>query len=193
MILFSTNNFVSAEKNIAVILDAPTGMFSEPDKVYAAVQTSLSNILGSSSDYNVLPIDETASYLQIYREESGLTDTVTTEGIAVESFLKKNDVDKICQHFGSDYVIYTRVASTAPTVSAGLFSASQKVNVIMDFRVWSNEKKDFTYLKRTTTKGTSTAIYAGIGSASRAVEKGLKKGLEEVEKDKVKILMALSE
>lgn len=192
MILFAANNPVSAEKNVAIILDAPTGMFSDPDKVYDAVQTSLTNILGSTG-YNILPIDETASYLQIYREENNLTDAVTTEGVAVESFLKKNDIDKLCQHFGSDYVIYTRVSSTAPTFSAGLFSASQKVNVIMDFRVWSNAKKDFSYMKRTTTKGTSTAIYAGIGSSSRALDKGLKKGLEEIEKDKVKIITAMSE
>lgn len=192
MLIFAANSSAYAEKNVAIILDAPTGMFSDPEKVYAAVQTTLTNIVGTSSDYKILPIEDTASYVQIYREENNLTDAVTTEGVAVESFLKKEDINKICQHFGSDYVIYTRVSNTAPTISAGLFSVSQNVNVIMDFRVWSSEKKDFTYLKRTTTKGTSTAIYAGIGSASRAVDKGLKKGLQEVEKDKVKILASMN-
>lgn len=192
MIIFAANSSAYAEKNVAIILDAPTGMFSDPEKVYTAVQTTLTNIIGTSSDYKILPIEDTASYVQIYREENNLTDAVTTEGVAVESFFKKEDINKICQHFGSDYVIYTRVSNTAPTVSAGLFSVSQNVNVIMDFRVWSNDKKDFTYMKRTTTKGTSTAIYAGIGSASRAVDKGLKKGLQEVEKDKVKILASMN-
>lgn len=193
MILAFANTSAFAEKNVAIILDAPTGMFSEPEKVYDSVQLTLKNILGNSYDYKILPIEDTESYLQVYREEHGLTEAVTTEGVAVESFLKKDDVNRLCKHFNADYVIYTRVSNTAPRVSAGLFSASQSVNVIMDFRVWSDTKQDFSYMKRTTTKGTSTAIYAGIGSASRAVEKGLKKGLQEVEKDKVKILTAMSE
>ena len=191
MILAVANGQAFAEKKVAILLDAPTGMFSEPEKVYASVQATLDKILQSSREFEILPIEETSSYLQIYREENDLVSTVTTEGVPVEAFLKKEDVAKICQHFGSDYVIYTRVSSTIPTVSVGLFRASQKVNVIMDFRVWSDAKQDFAYTKRTTTKGSSTAIYAGIGSASRAVDKGLKKGLQEVEKDSSKVRAAM--
>jgi len=191
MILITANNSAFAEKKVAIILDAPTGMFSEPEKVYTAVQTSLNNILQNSSEYNILPIEDVSSYVQIYREENDLTETVTTEGVAVESFLKKSDVDKICKHFESDYVIYTRISTTAPKVSVGLFSASQKVNVILDFRVWSNDKQDFSYMKRTTTQGKSTAIYAGIGSSSRALDKGVKKGLQEIEKDASKVRAAM--
>lgn len=84
-------------------------------------------------------------------------------------------------------MIYIRVSSTAPEISTGFFSASQKVNVTMDFRIWSDSAKDFSYMKRTTSTGSSTAIYAGIGSATKALEDGLKKGLTEIEKDKVKI------
>lgn len=193
MILAVANGQAFAEKKVAIILDAPTGMFSEPEKVYAAVQDTLDKILNKSRDFEILPIDDTSSYVQIYREENDLVSTVTTEGVAVESFLKKDDVDKICKHFESDYIIYTRVSTTIPKVSVGLFSASQKVNVVLDFRVWSDAKQDFSYTKRTTTTGSSTAVYAGIGSASRAVDKGLKKGLQEVEKDASKVRAAMDD
>ena len=190
MLLFIANSSAAAETKIAVVLDAPTGMFSEPEKVYSIVQQTLDNIL-KGADYEILPVSDTADYVQIYREENDLTSAVTPEGIAVENFLKKEDINKIGKHFGADYVIYTRVSSTAPKVSTGLFTASQKVNVILDFRVWSDSKQDFNYTKRATTTGSSTAIYAGIGSASRALEKGLKKGLQEVEKDAVKVRAAM--
>ncbi|MBO4401883.1 MAG: hypothetical protein J5809_08575 [Selenomonadaceae bacterium] len=190
MLLFIANSSAAAETKIAVVLDAPTGMFSEPEKVYSIVQQTLDKIL-KGADYEILPVSDTADYVQIYREENDLTSAVTPEGIAVENFLKKEDINKIGKHFGADYVIYTRVSSTAPKVSTGLFTASQKVNVILDFRVWSDSKQDFNYTKRATTTGSSTAIYAGIGSASRALEKGLKKGLQEVEKDAVKVRAAM--
>lgn len=191
MVLVFVNGQAFAQKKVAILLDAPTGMFSEPEKVYAAVEKTVNNILKNSSEYEILPIDDTASYLQIYREENDLLTTVTTEGVAVEAFLKKDDIEKICKHFDSDYVIYTRVSSTTPKVAVGLFSTSQKVNVIMDFRVWSESKQDFSYTKRTTTTGSSTAIYAGVGSSSRVLDKGLKKGLQEVEKDADKVRAAM--
>ena len=191
LLFFVASNHVFAAKNIAVILDVPTGMFSEPEKTHATLMTSLNKILGDDEDYNILPIEEVSSYVQIYREENNLIKTVTTEGVAVESFLKKKDIDEICKHFGSDYVIYTRISTTKPKVVEGIFSVSRKVNVILDFRVWSDSKKDFSYIKRTTTTGSSTAIYAGVGSSSRALEKGLKKGLQEIEKDSSKVRAAM--
>ena len=176
---------------VAVILDAPVGMFSKPEKVYSTVKKTLDNIFKGSSFYEIIPIEETDPYVQIYREENDLVGAVTPQGVAVEAFLKKEDLDKICTHFESRYLIYIRVSSTAPEISTGFFSASQKVNVTMDFRVWADADKDFSYVKRTTATGTSTAIYAGIGSASKALEDGLKKGLVEVEKDKIKIRKAM--
>ncbi len=191
LVLFVANGSAAAETKIAIVLDAPTGMFSEPEKVYNSVQETLDKILKNSTGYDIIPVSDTADYVQIYREENDLLTTVTTEGVAVENFFKKEDISNICQHFGADYVIYTRVSSTMPKISGGLFSNSQKVNVILDFRVWSEGKKDFSYTKRATTTGSSTAIYAGIGSSSRALEKGLKKGLQEVEKDASKVIAAM--
>ena len=190
------NNTAFAERlgsknKVAVLLDAPTGMFSEPEKVYKNFQKTLEDILKGSSHFDIIPITETDAYLQIYREENDLISEMSSEGFYNEKPLKKDDINNICQYFNSDYLIYARVSSTVPTVSSGFFSASQNVNVTLDFRVWSNNKQDFSYMKRTTNKGTSTAIYAGIGSASKALEDGLKKGLKEVNKDNKKVREAL--
>ena len=193
VILFAAQSQAFATK-LVVILDAPTGTFSEPEKVYALVETSLSKILGKSMSYEIIPPADTEGYVQIYREEHDLIiSTGAEEGSYDEKWLKKKDIDNICTHFGGDYIIYTRVTSTAPKVSVGFFSASQKTNVVLDFRVWSNEKKDFSYMKRATATGSSTAVYAGIGSSSRALEKALKKNLQEIEKDASKIRAAMEE
>lgn len=182
---------------VAVVLDTPGGMFSEPEKVYTTVQESLDNIFKGSAQYKILPIGETDSYVQIYREENNLTVNMDTEitGVAQRDLsLKKTDINKICKHFEANYIVYTRVTSTAPRVSIGFMSAGQKVNVTLDFRIYSDKKADFVYMKRAMTTGSSKTIYAGgMGSSSRAVEKGLKKALEEIEKDSTKIKNSMME
>lgn len=196
VIFLAANSQVSAEgtPKVVVIFDAPTGTFSEPEKAYNLVETSLANIMGKYMEYELVPASETEGYVQIYREEHDMiTSTDAEEGRAIEVYLKKDDLDEICKYFGGDYIIYTRVTSTAPQISVGIFSASQKINVVLDFRVWSNAKKDFSYMKRVTSRGSSTAIYAGLGSASRALEKGLRKSLQEIEKDATKIRTAMTE
>lgn len=193
VIVFAAQTQAYAAK-IVMILDAPTGTFTEPEKVYSLVENMMNNMLKNSVDYEIIPPSDTENYVQIYREEHDMiSSTGADEGQHDEKWLKKEDINNICTHFGGDYIIYTRVTSTAPKVSVGFFSASQKMNVVTDFRVWSNAKKDFSYMKRATTSGSSTAIYAGIGSSSRALEKGLTKGLQEIEKDKNKIIAAMSE
>lgn len=192
VILFAANSQASAAK-VVMILDAPTGTFSEPEKVYSLVQDTLSKILQDTAGYEFLPPSETENYIQIYREEHDMIiSSGAEEGKHDEKWFKKEDIDNICKHFGGDYVIYTRVTSTTPKVSVGIFSASQKVNVVTDFRVWSNANKDFSYMKRSTMTGSSTAIYAGVGSSSRALEKGLKKCLQEIEKDASTIKAAMT-
>ena len=193
VIFFAANSQACAAK-IVMILDAPTSTFTEPEKVYSMVQDTLSRILQDSSGYEILSLSDTENYVQIYREENDMIfSTGAEEGKHDEKWFKKEDLDNICTHFGGDYLIYTRITSTAPKVSVGIFSTSQKVNVVTDFRVWSNSRKDFSYMKRATMTGSSTAIYAGVGSSSRALEKGLKKGLQDIEKDADKIKAALTE
>lgn len=191
VILFAANSQAYAAK-VVVLLDAPTGTFTEPEKVYSLVEETLDKVLQKSSAYEILPPSDTENYIQIYREEHDMiSSSGADEGAHDEKWFKKEDINNICAHFGGNYVVYIRVTSTAPKVSVGLFSNSQKMNVVTDFRVWSNVKKDFAYMKRATTQGSSTAIYAGMGSSSHALEKGLKKGLAEIEKDAAKIRAAM--
>lgn len=191
VILFAANSQAYAAK-VVVLLDAPTGTFTEPEKVYSLVEETLDKVLQKSSAYEILPPSDTENYIQIYREEHDMiSSSGADEGAHDEKWFKKEDINNICTHFGGNYVVYIRVTSTAPKVSVGLFSNSQKMNVVTDFRVWSNVKKDFAYMKRATTQGSSTAIYAGMGSSSHALEKGLKKGLAEIEKDAAKIRAAM--
>ena len=201
IIIIATNNpayaieLGSEKSKVAVVLDTPGGMFSEPEKVYETLQQSLDTIFQGTSQYQILPIGETDSYVQIYREENDLTATVETPmggTYTRNEMLKKEDIETICKHFDADYMIYVKVSSSTPRFSGGFMSASQKVNVTLDFRVWSNKKSDFAYTKRAMTTGTSTTVYAGgFGSSSHAVEKGLKKGLKEIEKDALKIKSAM--
>ena len=191
VILFAANSQAYAAK-VVVLLDAPTGTFTEPEKVYSLVEETLDKVLQKSSAYEILPPSDTENYIQIYREEHDMiSSSGADEGAHDEKWFKKEDINNICTHFGGNYVVYIRVTSTAPKVSVGFFSNSQKMNVVTDFRVWSNVKKDFAYMKRATTQGSSTAIYAGMGSSAHALEKGLKKGLAEIEKDAAKIRAAM--
>ena len=103
----------------------------------------------------------------------------------------------MCSHFNTDYLVYIRVSTTNPRSTGGVFTSGQKVNVITDFRIWSRAKNDFVYLKRATTTGSSNTVNVSIfgrgsGSAEHAVEKGLKKCMQQIEKDKNKILAAMS-
>lgn len=195
VILFVVNNSALAEgtPKVVVVLEAPIGTFSEPERINTLIQTSLDNIL-AEMDCNVLPISETENYVLIYREENNLiASNGAEEGDATTFYFKKDDINNICKHFGGDYVIYTRVTSTAPKFSAGFFSISQKTNVVLDFRVWSSNKKDFSYMRRVTTNGSSTTVLIGIGSFTRAFEKALNKNLQVIENDASKIREALAE
>ena len=187
VILFAAQSQAYAAK-VVIVFDSPTGTFSDPEKAYSLVEDSLEKILGDYMSYEIVPATETEGYVQIYREEHDMIiSTGAEEGKTKEAYFKKEDIDNICKHFGGNNLIYIRFTNTTPKISIGIFSTSQKTNVVIDFRVWSNSKKDFSYMKRVTTKGSSTAIYAGIGSDSRALQKGLKKGLQEIEKDADKI------
>ena len=196
VILFAAHSQAFAAK-VVIILDAPTGTFTEPEKVYGMVETSLGKILQNSSEYEILPAMDTENYVQIYREENDMImSTGADEGQHEEKWLKKSDINNICNHFGGNYVIYVRVTSTAPKHSSGVFTSGQKMNVVTDFRVWSNSKQDFSYMKRATTQGSSQTVNVSIfgrgdGSSTHALEKALNKGLQEIEKDAAKIREAM--
>ncbi len=197
MILFAANSQANANE-VSVVLDTPAGWFSEPETVYKTVQESLDKIFKGSS-FNVKSVSECDAYVQIYREENNLAgsyDNSYGSDAARDLTFKKEDIARMCNHFGDDNLVYIRVMTTGARSTSGVFTSGQKINVVLDFRIWSRAKGDFSYMARKTTTGKSntvniTAFGSGSGSAEHAVEKGLKKGLQEVEKDRSKILAAM--
>ena len=173
-ILFFASGLSSAASNVSVmkvsvILEPPVETFNKSEKVFDAVQQTVTKIFKNSQGYNLIPIDETAGYIQIYREENE---------IAAETFLKQADLDKICKRLESDFVIYLRITGNEPkTLSESIIGAPAKV--VLDFRIWANEKQSFTYTKRITKND------------DYSFEKSLNKCLQEVEKDSVKVREAM--
>ena len=180
--------------NVALILDTSGGKFSEPEKVYQTFQNSIDKIFKKEPQFNIIPIDETDPYIQIYREENNLmigVDDDYTQTNNKDLSLKKKDIEAIGKYFKADYIVYARVTTTEPRFADGVFSVSKKINITLDFRIWSDKKADFVYARRAMKTGSSTSIYLGAGSASHAVERGLKKCLQDIEKnsDKIKTSM----
>lgn len=180
---------------VGVILDTPAGNFAEPEKVYTTTQATLDTIFKNATQFDIMDVSECDSYVQIYREENGLAATYDDTNFSTaqrDLTFKKDDLSKMAKHLESDYLVYIRVSTTTPRSTGGVFTSGQKVNVVTDFRIWSVAKNDFVYLKRATTTGSSSTVNisvfgGGSGSAEHAVEKGLKKGLAEIEKDASKI------
>lgn len=173
ILLFATGSTSAASNmkvmNVAVILEPPVESFDKPEKVYESVEQTVNKIFKNAVNYEVLSIDEAAGYVQVYREENELD---------AETFLKKSDFDKICKHLESDFIVYLRITGTAPkNLSESILG--QPAKVILDFRIWSEEKQEFTYTKRVT----KTDDYS--------FEKSLTKGLSEVEKDAGKVRAAM--
>ena len=187
---------INADKiDVAFILDTPSGKFSEPEKVYESFQGSMDKIFKDDVRFSVIPFNDTEPYVQIYREENDLTFSVDDDYTQVSTrdvSLKKKDIDNICKYFETDYIIYVRVTSTAPRFYDGPFTVSKRINITLDFRIWSNAMADFVYAKRAVKTGASTAVYLGSGSAARAVDKGVKNCLKDIEKDAHRIKACMS-
>ena len=180
---------------VGVILDTPAGNFSEPEKVYTTTQATLDLIFKNDTQFDVMGVSECDSYVQIYREEIGLAATYDDTNYSTaqrDLTFKKEDIAKMCDHFDTNYVVYIRVSTTHPRSTGGVFTSGQKVNVVTDFRIWSNRKKDFTYMKRLTAKGSSTTVLDFFPSTARSLRKGLRKVLQEIENDEAEIRIALT-
>ena len=203
VILFVATPQVQAmgDIKVGVVLDTPAGNFAEPEKVYTTAQASLDVIFKNATQFDIMAVSECDAYVQIYREENGLAATYDDTNLSTaqrDLTFKKEDLAKMCDHFGSDYLVYIRVSTTNPRRTDGVFTSGRKVNVITDFRIWSRAKNDFAYVSRKTTVGGSETVNISIfgrgsGSTENAVGDGLKKGMKEVEKDKSKILAAMTE
>ncbi len=209
--LLAANLFaVSTEASqINTIVDTGSGMFAEPEKVYKEIDGTLKNwffpsekerekmtfsqkhTLKSGEQIVLVPISDSDGIVQVYREEKGAavsSDEMITGTNARNIAITKEDLAKLSKELGSDYIMYFRVTNTVPTVSVGFLSAGQKTNVTTDFRVWDAQKESYVFVKRYVTTGSSSSFYLGVGSASNAVEDGLRKALKQIDKDKDKII-----
>ncbi len=163
-------------QEVAVIVEPPVESFSKSEEVFNSIQQTVDKIFKNTTNFNVQSIDETAGYIQIYREENNFASNE-------DSFLKKADLDEVCQHLGSDFIIYMRVSGTEQKITGiGDYiingGSADSAKVVLDFRVWSNDKKDFTYSKR-------------ITKTDYTLERSLSKCLQEVEKDAGKVRAAM--
>ena len=167
---------------VSIILDSSGGVFSEPESVYKMVNKTVAKIFQGTS-YKVIPIEKTDADVQIYKEENDLVATSSTDKNVPDKSLKMSDLTTLGEDFNSEYVVYVRIVNSAPEGTDGLLTSGQKSNVTMDFRIFSVKNGDYIYKKRSVATGKSSSFYKGSGSKKRAVEKGLKKGLSEVEKE----------
>ena len=173
-ILFFATGLSSAAQNVevmkvAVILEPPVESFDKSEKVYDAVQQTVTKIFQNAANYEITALDETAGFVQVYREDNALD---------AETFLKKSDIDTICKQLNGDFIIYLRITGNEPkTLSENILRTP--IKVILDFRIWANNKQNFSYTKRITKND------------EYSFEKSLTKCLQEIEKDAVKIRAAM--
>lgn len=203
---------VSAEAaQINMIVDSGSGMFAEPEKVYETIDETVRDWFFPSEEemksmtfserralkeanHVLIPCSESDAVVQIYREEKGMTvsydDSMVSGMQARDMGMTKQDMTNLSEELGADYILYFRVTNSIPRVSMGFWTAKQTVNVVTDFRVWDAKQKQYTFIKRYQNKGKSSVV-PGHDYDSRAVEKGLKKALEQINEDKDKIIAAI--
>ncbi len=206
---------MSAEAaQINTIVDTGSGMFAEPEKIYAEVDETINSwfnptekefkkmtaaeqaaVLEQSGKHTLIPVGDSDAIVQIYREEKGVTvneDSSGNSGTSIrELAMTKEDLSNLSQELGADYIMYFRVTNTVPTTSVGFMSAGQKTNVTTDFRIWNAKAGNYAFVKRYVTTGSSNSFYLGAGSASHAVKAGLEKALKQISKDKEQILATI--
>lgn len=194
---------------INTIIDTGSGMWSEPEKVYGEVDESVKSWFGVStknkeemnfkerlalqnkSQWTFVPTADSDAVVQLYREERGRAvaeDGMVSGMVDRDLALNKDDLAALTKELGADYIFYFRITNSVPTYNYGFLTAGQKVNVITDFRIWDGKQGKYVFVKRYQTTGFSKSFYIGTGSTSHAIEKGLQKALEKIEKEKSEIL-----
>ena len=179
IVLISFNSTTSAAEKIevmkvATIIEPPIESFERPEPIYDSIQNTTAKIFKNAPNYDLVSMDETAGYVQVHREENNLD---------AETFIKKADIEELCQKLGYDYAIYMRITNTV-TEAKGISdyitqgNSLTSVKVVFDFRIWDNDKKDFTYTKR-------------IAKTGYKLDAALNECLKEIEKDSSKIRAAM--
>ena len=108
IVVFAAVNSVSAaDGKVLVLFDVPTGKFTKPETVHDTIEATLKNIVKDAPQYKLVPMSETENYVQIYREDNGLSQTLGLDGTdarTIEKQFQKEDIAKLCKHFDCDYV-----------------------------------------------------------------------------------------
>lgn len=193
---------------INTIIDTGSGMFAEPEKVYEEIDKHVKGWFGQSEQqtlyerlhsnektFKLIPAADSDAVVQIYREEKGSAmsmDMIYSGMQNRDITMTREDLEKLSEELGADYIAYFRVTSSMPTYTMGMFSAGQKTNVTTDFRIYDKVKNQYVFAKRYQTTGSSSTVMStGFGSAGNAVKDGLIKALKEIDKDKDKILASV--
>ena len=170
---------------VAVIIDTPGGTTYEPDAVYNSTKKLMKNVLESQPGLQMLPIENVDAYVQIYREENDI-DVPAADGFPaqVKPALKRANLNELGDFLKAKYIFYIRITSSAPQKSSGIFIAGKRANASTDFRIWSQDKKNFVYAKRYMATAASNTYLAWFGGSSyNAVSKGVKKAFSKIEAD----------
>ena len=195
-ILFSTTAFASTmadkvkesvnvapedKRVVGIFMEAPV-TFVNNEKVRELVPAKAKEMF-SESRFTILPMDDTAMAMQIYKEDNHLE----TGTPYYTKPLNRKDIQAMAKTLKCNYALFITVANDAPRFSAGLFSFSYKTTVTCNFRVVNVETGEYAIAKQIVKDGQSTAIIGGLPSFDRAYMDALKKAFDEIKLDTTKL------
>lgn len=173
-------------ERIAVIIDTPAGSHAEPEAIYKAARSLMGEILKNKDQFYILPLENVDAYVQIYREEHDLdvpvSDAVSNSG--VKPALKRANLLELGNFLKSKYIVYIRITTGAPSRTTSIVESARRMNVSTDFRIWSQEKRNFIYAKRYQLTGVSKSYFSILGGSSyHAAGKGTNKAFSVIRSD----------
>jgi hypothetical protein len=188
-ISFSANCHANPQetwKSVAVILDAPDGMFDDSEKMYKQVYNTSAYLFDKPQIFALKP--DCYHWIKAYREMKKIT-----------SKFSREDIRKITQGLGLDYSVYVSIGNSFITVykedSNGNLIKSNEYATVLDFRLWSQNEDDFVYKKRVQLSNASLKFNDRYSRRNRQntvhfSEEQLKNGLQEIRLDKENILLS---
>lgn len=173
-------NYKGPVKVVAVMLDAPM-TYVNNETVRTLVPKKAKEIF-KAPKFNVLPYDDSQMEFKIYREEN---DMIYNQYVSKP--LKRSDLQAMGNELDANYILLIRLTNGAPRVSAGLFSVSFKTSINCDVRLLDVSQAKYVANKNIVKDGKSTAVIAGIPSYDKAYNDALKKALDELTLDTLKL------
>lgn len=185
LIAMSLSCAAFAQQKVAVFLEAPL-TFCNDAKVHTLVDEK-AKLIFTKDKYEILPLSDSLSAIQLYREEHDMASLVATGWSGYAIPMKKENVQEIGKQLNCDYIFFVRLTNDMPRYSVGFMSSSAKTNITCDARVMNVARGEYTFMKQIITEGKSTAVYAGAPSFERAYFKAFDKAMNEIKIDTTKI------